>query len=84
MSALHSTKNFETGTNGTEISLKRFQEIRKLLTFRNVNSQPKTPKILGGKSIDTHFLCEIAENFGPLRKAVLFSRKSEKCYSIRH
>ena len=57
MSALHSTENFETGTNGTEISLKRFQEIRKLLTFRNVDSQPKTPKIQGGKSIATEISC---------------------------
>ena len=40
LGAYHLTKNseiFETGTNGTKISWKKFQKIGKLLNFREAN-----------------------------------------------
>ena len=52
-SAFHSARaseNFTAGTNGTEISLESFLQIRKLLKFRKANqSTEKIPEIQSRK-----------------------------------
>ena len=68
--AYHSTKNFETGTNGTEISWEKFQETRKLLNFRKANhsTEDSGMKVKG----NGNFQEKIIENLGIPHEVVLF------------
>ena len=77
MGAYHSTKNFEnfeTGTNGTEISWEKFKKIRKLLNFRKANHLTENSGNSGmkvkwnGNSQEKCF-----ENWGIPHEVVLFS-----------
>ncbi len=82
--AFHSTKNsenFGTRTNGTEISWKSFQKIRKVLTYWNANHSTENPGNSRSKIKWNWKFPEIVfENLGLPCEVVLFSGNFEKSY----
>jgi len=68
-------QNFETGTNGTEISWDKFQKIRKLLNFRKANHSTENSGNSGMKiKWNRNFQEEMFENLGIAHEVVLFFR----------
>ena len=64
---------FETGTNGTEISLEKFQKIRKLLNFRKANHSTQNSVNSGIKGKwNGNFQENFFENLGIPHEVVLF------------
>ena len=79
MGAYHSTKAFEvfeTGTNGTEISWEKFQEIWKLLKFQTASHSTENSGNSGMKvKWKGNFQEKCFENLGIPHEIVLFSGK---------
>ena len=81
--AFHSTKTFENlekAANGTKISHKSFQKLRKLLIFRMQTIQPKILEIPGAK---LNVKKTSGRKFDIPREVVLFFGNFRQCCSIR-
>ena len=84
-SAFHLTKTFEnleTAANGTEISRKSFQKLRKLENFRNANNSTEN----SGKKVEwkENFREKFSKNLGICRKVVLCFGIFGRCCSTRY
>ena len=81
--AFHSTKTFEKAVNGTEISRKSFQKLRKLLNFRNANHSVENSRNSESKvEWKENFREWIFENLDIPREVVLCFGNFWKCCSI--